>query len=225
MHHDALKNDVPNKDAPNKALMHKDLTRRDLVKRELIKREVLKNLDLKVVAIIGDLYTSRSVSATAANLSVRQSTVSMALARLRKHFDDPLFVRTSAGMEPTPRGAELIEVLKNAEFYLRKALEHRVAFEPATSDRVFRLCSTDIAQLTLLPTLLKRLKRISPLVSVTLCNISGPYPGAAGIGRRGSRGRLHSTAEHGLLWAAPVSGSLCLRFADRSSSSRKKPDH
>lgn len=141
-----------------------------------MQKDVLKNLDLKVVAIIGDLYTSRSVSTTAANLSIRQSTVSMALAKLRRHFDDPLFVRTSAGMEPTPRGAELIEVLKNAEFYLRKALEHRVVFDPSNSDRVFRLCSTDIAQLTLLPTLLKRLKRISPSVSVTLCNISDRTP-------------------------------------------------
>jgi DNA-binding transcriptional LysR family regulator len=137
-----------------------------------MQKDVLKNLDLKVVAIIGDLCMSRSVSATAANLSIRQSTVSMALARLRKHFDDPLFVRTSAGMEPTPRGVELIETLKSAEFYLRKALEHRVAFDPASSDRVFRLCSTDIAQVTLLPTLLKRLQRISPSVSVTLCHMS-----------------------------------------------------
>jgi DNA-binding transcriptional LysR family regulator len=141
-----------------------------------MQKDVLKNLDLKVVAIIGDLFTSRSVSTTAVNLSIRQSTVSMALAKLRKHFDDPLFVRTSAGMEPTPRGAELIEVLKSAEFYLRKALEHRVAFDPASSDRVFRLCSTDIAQLTLLPTLLKRLKRISPSVSVTLCHITDQTP-------------------------------------------------
>jgi DNA-binding transcriptional LysR family regulator len=132
----------------------------------------LKNLDLKLVAIIGDLYTSRSVSTTAANLSLRQSTVSMALAKLRKHFDDPLFVRTSAGMEPTPRGAELIEILKNAEFYLRKALENRVAFDPASSNRIFRVCSTDIAQLTLLPVLMKRLKRIAPSVSVSLGNIS-----------------------------------------------------
>lgn len=141
-----------------------------------MQKDALKNLDLKVVAIVGDLYTSRSVSTTAANLSIRQSTVSMALAKLRKHFDDPLFVRTSAGMEPTPRGAELIEVLKSAEFYLRKALEHRAVFDPASSDRMFRLCSTDIAQLTLLPTLLKRLKRISPAISVTLCNISDRTP-------------------------------------------------
>lgn len=139
-------------------------------------RDILKNLDLKVVAIVSDLYTSRSVSTTAANLSIRQSTVSMALAKLRRHFEDPLFVRTSAGMEPTPRGAELIEVLRSAEFYLRKALEHRAAFDPARSDRMFRLASTDIAQLTLLPTLLKRLKRISPSVSVSLSTISDRMP-------------------------------------------------
>jgi DNA-binding transcriptional LysR family regulator len=139
-------------------------------------KDILKNLDLKVVAIVSDLYTSRSVSTTAANLSIRQSTVSMALAKLRRHFEDPLFVRTSAGMEPTPRGAELIEVLRSAEFYLRKALEHRVAFDPASSDRVFRLASSDIAQLTLLPTLLKRLKRISPGVSVALSTISDRMP-------------------------------------------------
>lgn len=141
-----------------------------------MRKDVLKNLDLKVVAIMSDLYASRSVSTTAANLSIRQSTVSMALARLRRHFEDPLFVRTSAGMEPTPRGIELIEVLRNAEFYLRKALEHRVTFDPLHSDRIFRLASTDIAQLTLLPTLLKRLKRISPAISVTLSTISDRTP-------------------------------------------------
>ncbi len=147
-----------------------------LLKEVAMQKDVLKNLDLKLVAIVGDLYTSRSVSTTAANLAIRQSTVSMALAKLRKHFDDPLFVRTSAGMEPTPRGAELIEVFKSAEFYLRKALEHRVVFDPASSEHVFRICSTDIAQLTLLPTLLRRMKRISPLISVILSNISDRTP-------------------------------------------------
>jgi DNA-binding transcriptional LysR family regulator len=136
----------------------------------------LKNLDLKLIGIIGDLCTSRSVSATAANLDIRQSTVSMALARLRKHFDDPLFVRTSAGMEPTPRGIELIEVFRSAEFYMRKALESQEIFDPTRSTRSFKLCSTDLAQLTILPALLKRLKLISPSVTVTLCPISDGTP-------------------------------------------------
>lgn len=136
----------------------------------------LKNLDLKLIEIIGDLHTSRSVSATAAKLDIRQSTVSMALARLRKHFDDPLFVRTSIGMEPTPRGAEIIEVFRSAEFYMRKALQSQEVFEPSRSTRVFRVCSTDLAQLTILPALLKRLKSIAPSVTVTLSPISDRAP-------------------------------------------------
>src|SRR5207253_2049765 len=103
-------------------------------------------------------------SAAAVNLSLSQSTVSMALAKLRKHFGDPLFVRTSAGMEPTPRGAELTEVMKSAEFHMHQILEHRSVFDPLKSDRIFQVCSTDIAQLTLLPTLLKRLRRTGPRI-------------------------------------------------------------
>src|ERR1700722_6132954 len=129
---------------------------------------MLKNIDLRLVSLIGELNRTRSVSAAAQKLSIRQSTVSMALARLRKHFDDPLFVRTSVGMEPTPRGAEIIEVFRTAEFYMRKALESQQVFDPARSTRVFRLCSTDLAQLTILPALLKRLKLIHPPIPETL---------------------------------------------------------
>jgi DNA-binding transcriptional LysR family regulator len=133
---------------------------------------VLKNIDLRLVSLVGELDRQRSVSAAARNLSLSQSTVSMALARLRKHFDDPLFVRTAIGMQPTPRGTELIEAMKNAELYLHQALEPRSVFDPLKSSHTFQLCSTDIAQLTLLPTLMKRLRRIGPSMSVTLRNIS-----------------------------------------------------
>ena len=37
-----------------------------------MQKDVLKNLDLKLVAIVGDLYTSRSVSTTATNLAVQR---------------------------------------------------------------------------------------------------------------------------------------------------------
>ena len=134
---------------------------------------MLKNIDLRLVSLIVELNRTRSVSAAAQRLSLSQSTVSMALAKLRRHFDDPLFVRTSAGMEPTPRGAELIEVMKSAEYYMHQVLEHRSVFDPLKSTHVFQLCSTDIAQLTLLPTLMNRLRHSGPSMSVTLQNISG----------------------------------------------------
>ncbi len=134
---------------------------------------MLKNIDLRLVSLVVELNRTRSVSAAAQKLSLSQSTVSMALAKLRRHFDDPLFVRTSIGMEPTPRGAELIEMMKSAEFYMHQAMQHRSVFDPLTSTHEFQLCSTDIAQLTLLPMLMNSLRRSGPSMSVTLQNISG----------------------------------------------------
>jgi len=136
----------------------------------------VKNIDLKLLAIISELQHTRSVSKTAENLALSQSAVSMSLARLRKHFNDPLFVRTSAGMEPTPHATELIQLLKRAEDLLQMALGHHVVFNPLVSDRVFRLYSTDIAQVTLIPKLMRRLKESAPSVRVELGRISETTP-------------------------------------------------
>ena len=115
----------------------------------------MTNIDLKLLAVIGELHRTRSVSQAAERLALSQSTISMSLAKLRKHFNDPLFVRTSAGMEPTPHATELIRVLEKAEILLQSALDHHVVFDPLASNRVFRVQSTDIAQVTLLPKLMQ----------------------------------------------------------------------
>ena len=136
----------------------------------------MKNIDLKLLAVIRELHHTRSVSQTAENLALSQSTVSMNLAKLRKHFNDPLFVRTTSGMEPTPHASELIQLLKRAEDLLQTALGHHVVFNPLTSDRVFRLYSTDSAQVTLIPKLMRRLKETAPAVRVDLRRISENTP-------------------------------------------------
>ena len=136
----------------------------------------MKNIDLKLLAIIVELHHTRSVSQTAENLGISQSAVSMSLAKLRKHFNDPLFVRTSVGMEPTPHASELIQLLKRAKDLLHTALGHHVIFNPAESDRIIRLHSTDIAQVTLIPRLMRRLKEVAPSVRVDLGRIADNTP-------------------------------------------------
>lgn len=136
----------------------------------------MTNIDLKLLAVIGELNRTRSVSQAAERLELSQSTISMSLAKLRKHFNDPLFVRTSAGMEPTPHATELICVLQKAEALLQSALEHHVVFDPLASDRVFRIHSTDIAQVTLLPKLMQRLRKIAPKVGMNLGRIAQETP-------------------------------------------------
>jgi DNA-binding transcriptional LysR family regulator len=132
----------------------------------------MNNIDLKLLAVINELHKTRSVSHAAENLDLSQSAISMSLAKLREHFRDPLFVRTSTGMEPTPHATELINILKKAEDLLQMALEHHVVFEPAVSDRMFHICSRDIGQLRLLPQLMKRLRELAPSVRIEIRNIS-----------------------------------------------------
>jgi DNA-binding transcriptional LysR family regulator len=136
----------------------------------------LTNIDLKLLGIIGELHRTRSVSQAAERLELSQSAISMSLAKLRKHFNDPLFVRTSAGMEPTPHAIGLINMLEKAEHLLQSALGHQIVFDPKISDRMFRLHSTDIAQVTLLPKLMRRLRSVAPAACVRLDRICPDTP-------------------------------------------------
>jgi DNA-binding transcriptional LysR family regulator len=132
----------------------------------------IRNIDLRLLEVISELHKTRSVSHTAENLALSQSAISMTLAKLRKHFNDPLFVRTSSGMEPTPHAIELIRLLKEAEGILHTVLGHHVVFDPLISERTFYLYSTDIAQVTLLPRLIRHLQEVAPGIHIDLRRIT-----------------------------------------------------
>src|SRR5437868_14986807 len=119
----------------------------------------MKNIDLKAIAVIGELSRTRSVSLAAEHLGLGQSAISMSLAKPRKHFGDPLLVRTSSGMEPTPYGTKLSELLKDAESILPNALDHHADVDRAIADTFSHSCSTDLAQVTVLSALAHRLRQ------------------------------------------------------------------
>jgi len=59
--------------------------------------------------------------------------VSNALGRLRRHFGDELFLRTSTGREPTPFAARLAEPVAYALGTLQSAINLRTSFDPAAA--------------------------------------------------------------------------------------------
>jgi DNA-binding transcriptional LysR family regulator len=134
------------------------------------------HIDLKLLTILTDLYRTRSVSQTAENWGLNQPSISMSLARLRKHFQDPLFVRTSDGMAPTSRMEEIIEPLLRAHELIHSAIENRVAFDPVSSRRTFRISGTDLTQTLILPAIVKRLQRAAPSTTVDFKIVSRETP-------------------------------------------------
>lgn len=132
--------------------------------------------DVRLLQVFDEIYKTRSVTRAAANLGLGQPAVSIALARLREHFDDPLFVRIGNGMEPTPMARELAHAVRQALDSLHLVFGHRIDFDPANSERTFCISMTDISQLVLLPRLWAHLRRTSPGVHIDIVPLSAETP-------------------------------------------------
>jgi len=123
-------------------------------------------LDLNLLRVFDAILETRSVTTAASALSLTQSAVSNQLARLRDAFDDPLFVRTSEGMVPTPRAMAIAEPIRKALLAIRLCVEEQLGFDPTTSDRTFKIFMSDVGQMIFAPRLLERLTKVAPQVSI-----------------------------------------------------------
>lgn len=136
----------------------------------------MDNIDLKLLRVFDAIRRSGSLSKAADRLGLSQPAVSQALARLRERFDDPLFVRTPQGMEPTPHATELLRLVARAIEAIEATMACQPVFDVALSRRVFRIGLTDIGQIVLLPQLLPHLRERAPRVEVEALNISDQTP-------------------------------------------------
>ena len=132
---------------------------------------VMRELDLKDLRILDALFKTKSVSQASATIGLSQPSVSIRLGQLRRRFKDALFVRTSAGMQPTPKGEALIPAIRQA-LVLFDGTADQAVFDPRTSDRTFRICMTDAGQFITLPALLDRLRSLAPKLRVEVLNLT-----------------------------------------------------
>ena len=124
------------------------------------------HLDLNLLRVFDAIFQTRSVTIAASNLHLTQPAVSKQLNRLREVLDDPLFVRTNDGMAPTPRAEAIAGPIRKALSEVRAIVEQQLGFDPASSDRTFRIFMSDVGQMVLLPRLLELIAREAPSVSV-----------------------------------------------------------
>lgn len=122
----------------------------------------LAAVDLNLLKAFEALMRERSVTRAAARIGLAQPSMSNALARLRALFDDPLFVRTPDGMQPTAKALALDGPVTGALDTLRRALDAQAPFDPARATGVVRLAATDNLQLQMVPALARRLARAAP---------------------------------------------------------------
>lgn len=125
-----------------------------------------RQLDLNLLRALEALHRTRSVTAAGQALSLSQPATSNALARLRAHFDDALFVRTPGGLVCTPLAARLAPAAARHLEGLERELQAPASFDPATSTRTWRLSLSDLGEMVFLPAIANAVLSEAPLTGV-----------------------------------------------------------
>ncbi len=122
------------------------------------------SLALRDLEVLEVLLREHSLTRAAKVLDVTQPALSKTLARLRRYFTDPLFVRAGLHMEPTAKALALEGSIDAILERVRALRSEHVPFDPATSSRTFSFCVVDAGVIKLLPPLVKLLIRQAPHV-------------------------------------------------------------
>jgi DNA-binding transcriptional LysR family regulator len=125
-----------------------------------------RNLDIRLLRVFSSIYLHRSVSGAARELDMSQPGLSTALMRLRKQLQDPLFTRTTLGMEPTRRAREMIGPIRRILQTVDEELLAPPVFDPATSSKEFRLALSDIGEGIYLPLAIRSIQYAAPSISL-----------------------------------------------------------
>jgi DNA-binding transcriptional LysR family regulator len=108
-------------------------------------------IDSHLIKVLHTLLTESSVSRTAALLGQSQPTVSVALRKLREMTGDPLLVRSGSRMVPTSHALTLIDPAAQALSSIAAILHPTTTFDPATTNRTFRIGSPDYLDVFFVP--------------------------------------------------------------------------
>jgi len=125
------------------------------------------DLDLNLLRVFDTLMELQSVTRTADRLGLTQSAVSHALGRLRRALDDPLFVRTAQGLQPTVRATGMAPGIREGLRRLQDTLAPP-RFEEGRASRRFIIAAGSYFCALLIPPLIERARREAPSVSFTI---------------------------------------------------------
>lgn len=127
----------------------------------------MTDIDLNLLRVFDALFELRSVTRAASRLGVTQSAVSHALGRLRTTLNDPLFLRSSSGLQPTPRALEIAPGIRDGLNQLRGALTPSI-FEPASESRHFTIAAGSYFCGLLIPALVACARTSAPSVTFAI---------------------------------------------------------
>ena len=125
-----------------------------------------KGFDLNLLVAFNVLMDTRSVSRAAEQLHLSQPAMSAALSRLRDYFGDDLLVLHGKRMFPTPYAEALVPMVQDTLHCVDQLITTSTSFDPATSQRVFRLIASDYITAAVIAPLSRRLAKEAPRIQL-----------------------------------------------------------
>ncbi len=132
----------------------------------------LKNIDLNLLPVLVAILEERNITRAGERLHRGQPAVSAALARLRDLFQDDLLVRSGRAMVSTPKADALLPCVNSLLREIENVVFETELFDPAASDRVFRIGFPDDQEAALLPPLLAALTKDAPNVRLVARSVT-----------------------------------------------------
>lgn len=167
-----------------------------------------RQLDLNLLRVLCAVYRTGSVTEAGRQLALSQPATSNALARLRSHFGDELFVRSPRGLHPTRLAQRIAPELIAQLRALEATVTASDTFEAPSSHEHWRLSMSDLGEMMFLPALARALREHAPHCRLSNLPVPAPQVGAAlvaheidlaiGILQPGPRG-----IDHELLFEEP----------------------
>lgn len=126
------------------------------------------HLDLNLLAALDVLIEEQSITRAAARLHMTQSATSGVLGRLRAFFDDDLLVKVGHKMHATPYALELAGPVREVLLTIRSSITAKPVFDPATSNRHFRLVMSDYLITVLFAQVIQTIRQRAPQLTFEL---------------------------------------------------------
>jgi DNA-binding transcriptional LysR family regulator len=122
----------------------------------------LSRTDLNLLVLFDAVLAEQHVGRAAQRLSLSPSAVSHGLGRLRRLFNDPLFLRSPKGMIPTDAALALAEPVGELLQRARGLIAGAAPFDPALSQRRFIIGAPDAVTLEVLLPVYCEIRRLAP---------------------------------------------------------------
>ena len=128
----------------------------------------LGGVDLNLLMVLQALLEEENLTRAGVRVGMPQPAMSMALARLRRHFKDELLIRSGNAYSLTPFARTLLPSVRESMQLMGLAFSPVGAQRPPVGDRKFTISLSDYSLVVLGEPLLRRVRELAPSLAIEI---------------------------------------------------------